>query len=43
MVSGNTRPFHAREGASKVKHSEEVFSVTLISDNEAPEILQPGK
>jgi hypothetical protein len=31
------------KAASNVKHSEEVVSVTLISDDEAPEVLQPGE
>jgi hypothetical protein len=36
-------PQQNNEAASKVKHSEDAFSVTLISDNEAPKVLQPGK
>jgi hypothetical protein len=31
------------QAAGKMKHSEKVFSVTLIPHDQAPKILQPGK
>jgi hypothetical protein len=31
------------QAAGKVKHSEKVFSVTLIPHDQALKILQPGK
>jgi hypothetical protein len=31
------------QAAGKAKHSEKVFSVTLIPHDQAPKILQPGK
>jgi hypothetical protein len=31
------------QAAGKVKHSEKVFTVTLIPHDQAPKILQPGK
>jgi hypothetical protein len=31
------------QAAGKVKHSEQVFSVTLIPHDQTPKILQPGK